>query len=90
MQERGFHICEYGIVHSDHPGEDGVIFDSDKLMAGIAKMEKLRLTQYESGPTRQRVFVPYLTATELEALRRSDREVSEHARKAFAHLRPKE
>jgi hypothetical protein len=45
---------------------------------------------WSDPPTRQRVFVPYLTATELEALQRSANETSEYARKAFAHLGPKE
>lgn len=43
---------------------------------------------WNDPPTRQRVFAPYLTPTELEALRLSNKETSEYARKVFAHLRP--
>jgi hypothetical protein len=37
--------------------------------------------------TWRRVYTPYLTATEREALRRNAKETVEHSRKAFAHLR---
>ena len=32
VKDSYFYIDEYGIVHSDHPGEDGLIFDRDKFM----------------------------------------------------------
>ncbi len=69
----------------------------DTMMVDVAILGYHNLTPagtsgwaWSDPPTRQRVFTPYLTATELEALRRSAKETSKYLREAFVHLRPKQ